>query len=152
MNIVGIILSTVPISSIKIVYFHKKIYFYSPPIFPTSGKFLIPFREFFRKKQQLIMINKHNHFFCIPYFPIFSHIFSRFQKTDLEWIDSIEYCIEKWPIEHGRAIYSVITMVFQYVIPILIVSIVRILSFPSHSLFFISLLISLCLTFTLLHK
>ncbi|XP_064466082.1 neuropeptide F receptor-like isoform X1 [Ornithodoros turicata] len=38
-------------------------------------------------------------------------------------LESVEYCIEKWPIQHGRFFYSVFSMVFQYVLPILIVSV-----------------------------
>lgn len=34
------------------------------------------------------------------------------------------YCVEYWPIAHGRGIYSVISMIFQYLVPITIVSIV----------------------------
>lgn len=37
---------------------------------------------------------------------------------------TIYFCIEDWPFEHGRGIYSVISMIFQYVLPITIVSIV----------------------------
>lgn len=40
----------------------------------------------------------------------------------LEWlgieaIDPIEYCIESWPITHGRLFYSVGSMLIQYVLP-----------------------------------
>lgn len=37
-------------------------------------------------------------------------------------ISSISYCIEDWPVEHGRAYYSAFSLCFQYLVPILIVS------------------------------
>nr|XP_027197463.1 neuropeptide F receptor-like [Dermatophagoides pteronyssinus] len=39
-------------------------------------------------------------------------------------INTINFCIEKWPIENGRAYYSVLSMLIQYVGPIIIVSVV----------------------------
>ncbi|OTF82058.1 neuropeptide F receptor-like protein, partial [Euroglyphus maynei] len=39
-------------------------------------------------------------------------------------IHTINFCIEKWPIENGRAYYSVLSMLIQYVGPIIIVSVV----------------------------
>ncbi|UXI23027.1 polypeptide N-acetylgalactosaminyltransferase 5 [Sarcoptes scabiei] len=39
-------------------------------------------------------------------------------------IETINFCIEKWPIENGRAYYSVLSMLIQYVGPIIIVSVV----------------------------
>lgn len=48
-----------------------------------------------------------------------------FPATKYDVIESsIEFCIEAWPFAHGRGIYSVISMIFQYVLPITIVSIV----------------------------
>ncbi|XP_018564523.1 neuropeptide F receptor [Anoplophora glabripennis] len=38
--------------------------------------------------------------------------------TDL----NINFCIENWPIEHGRAYYSIFSLIFQYTLPIIIVS------------------------------
>lgn len=35
---------------------------------------------------------------------------------------SLDFCIENWPIEHGRAYYSLFTLIFQYTVPIIIVS------------------------------
>lgn len=46
-----------------------------------------------------------------------------FKMFKLDVLHSIDYCIENWPLEHGRAYYSVFAMVFQYVIPILIVTV-----------------------------
>lgn len=37
-------------------------------------------------------------------------------------IDTIAYCIEEWPIEHGRAYYSAFSLCIQYMLPILIVT------------------------------
>ncbi|XP_058813147.1 neuropeptide F receptor isoform X2 [Topomyia yanbarensis] len=38
-------------------------------------------------------------------------------------IDYISYCIEDWPMAHGRIYYSVFTLCVQYMLPILIVSV-----------------------------
>lgn len=38
-------------------------------------------------------------------------------------IDYISYCVEDWPITHGRVYYSVFTLCVQYLLPIVIVSI-----------------------------
>lgn len=40
-------------------------------------------------------------------------------------LESVDYCYENWPIPHGRALYSVGTIVVQYAAPILIVSVVH---------------------------
>lgn len=37
-------------------------------------------------------------------------------------IDTVAYCVEDWPIEHGRAYYSAFSLFIQYLLPILIVS------------------------------
>jgi neuropeptide F receptor len=37
-------------------------------------------------------------------------------------ITAIRYCVEDWPIEHGRAYYSTLSLCVQYLLPILIVS------------------------------
>lgn len=37
-------------------------------------------------------------------------------------LSSISYCIEDWPLDHGRAYYSAFSLCIQYVLPILIVS------------------------------
>ncbi|KAH1009446.1 neuropeptide F receptor isoform X1 [Dendroctonus ponderosae] len=39
-----------------------------------------------------------------------------------EAIPSLDFCIENWPIEHGRAYYSIFSLIFQYTLPIIIVS------------------------------
>ncbi|XP_021189907.1 neuropeptide F receptor isoform X3 [Helicoverpa armigera] len=36
-------------------------------------------------------------------------------------MDSLSFCIEDWPIENGRAIYSVFSLIFQYLLPVLVV-------------------------------
>lgn len=38
-------------------------------------------------------------------------------------LESIDYCLEAWPTEHGRAYYSIFSILFQYVVPIVTVSI-----------------------------
>ncbi|XP_074031303.1 neuropeptide F receptor [Leptinotarsa decemlineata] len=35
---------------------------------------------------------------------------------------NINFCIENWPIDHGRAYYSIFSLIFQYTLPIIIVS------------------------------
>nr|CAI5851811.1 unnamed protein product [Callosobruchus analis] len=35
---------------------------------------------------------------------------------------NLNFCIENWPIEHGRAYYSIFSLIFQYTLPIIIVS------------------------------
>lgn len=40
-------------------------------------------------------------------------------------LESVDYCYENWPIPHGRALYSIGTIVVQYAVPILIVSVVH---------------------------
>ncbi|XP_030745452.1 LOW QUALITY PROTEIN: neuropeptide F receptor-like, partial [Sitophilus oryzae] len=37
-------------------------------------------------------------------------------------IFSLDFCIENWPVDHGRAYYSIFSLIFQYLLPILIVS------------------------------
>ncbi|XP_022671227.1 neuropeptide F receptor-like isoform X2 [Varroa jacobsoni] len=39
-----------------------------------------------------------------------------------EFNDDVTYCIENWPHERGRFYYSIFTLVFQYMLPIIIVS------------------------------
>lgn len=36
-------------------------------------------------------------------------------------LDSVAYCLEDWPIEHGRAFYSIFVLIIQYVLPIITV-------------------------------
>lgn len=43
--------------------------------------------------------------------------------VNLPWLKSVNYCIERWPIQHGRGFYSAFSMFFQYLLPIFIVSI-----------------------------
>jgi neuropeptide Y receptor len=38
-------------------------------------------------------------------------------------IEYIAYCLEEWPVEHGRAYYSLFSLVVQYVLPIITVSV-----------------------------
>lgn len=56
-------------------------------------------------------------FFC-PSNPLFT--------TDIPELDTVDYCIEKWPMDRGRSYYSVFSMVFQYAIPIIIVTVVSV--------------------------
>lgn len=47
-------------------------------------------------------------------------------KLGLIGIDSLSFCIEDWPIENGRAIYSVFSLIFQYLLPVLVVIIAHV--------------------------
>ncbi|PSN42328.1 Neuropeptide F receptor [Blattella germanica] len=38
-------------------------------------------------------------------------------------IDYIAYCLEEWPVEHGRAYYSLFSLIVQYIVPIITVSV-----------------------------
>ncbi|XP_065351512.1 neuropeptide F receptor [Cloeon dipterum] len=38
-------------------------------------------------------------------------------------IDTIAFCVEEWPIEHGRAVYSIVSLVVQYLLPIATVTV-----------------------------
>ncbi|KAJ1525272.1 hypothetical protein ONE63_010096 [Megalurothrips usitatus] len=48
-----------------------------------------------------------------------------FRKLDVHQvmdIGTVPYCFEDWPIQNGRAYYSVFSLIFQYVFPIVIVT------------------------------
>lgn len=36
-------------------------------------------------------------------------------------MDSLSFCIEDWPIRNGRAIYSLFSLILQYLLPVLVV-------------------------------
>ena len=38
-------------------------------------------------------------------------------------IEYIAYCLEEWPVEHGRAYYSLFSLIVQYIVPIITVSV-----------------------------
>lgn len=42
--------------------------------------------------------------------------------NDMFNISEICFCIEKWPVEYGRAYFSLFSLFFQYILPIFIVS------------------------------
>ncbi|XP_045455367.1 neuropeptide F receptor [Melitaea cinxia] len=42
-------------------------------------------------------------------------------KVGLLGMDSLSFCIEDWPIDDGRAIYSLFSLIFQYLVPVLVV-------------------------------
>ncbi|XP_073963098.1 neuropeptide F receptor isoform X2 [Choristoneura fumiferana] len=41
-------------------------------------------------------------------------------------MDSLSFCIEDWPIYNGRAVYSMLSLIFQYLVPVLVVVIAHI--------------------------
>lgn len=55
---------------------------------------------------------------------IFKRLVNHAINLRIHGIDSVSYCIEDWPINNGRAIYSAFTLFVQYLLPIVIVSIV----------------------------
>ncbi|ODM99959.1 Neuropeptide F receptor [Orchesella cincta] len=38
-------------------------------------------------------------------------------------LEEIDYCMEEWPTKHGRAYYSIFTIIIQYAVPIVVVSV-----------------------------
>lgn len=56
--------------------------------------------------------------------PLFLFRTVEVHNIGIKEIDPIKYCIEKWPITHGRFYYSVFSMLIQYFVPITIVSVV----------------------------
>ncbi|XP_013185170.1 neuropeptide F receptor isoform X2 [Amyelois transitella] len=42
-------------------------------------------------------------------------------KTGIVGMESLSFCIEDWPIEEGRGIYSVLSLIFQYLLPVSVV-------------------------------
>ncbi|VVC93268.1 unnamed protein product [Leptidea sinapis] len=42
-------------------------------------------------------------------------------KVGLLGMDILSFCIEDWPITNGRAIYSLFSLIFQYLVPVLVV-------------------------------
>lgn len=64
-----------------------------------------------------------------PRFQMWLSFFSSLSvEPDIPGLQSVDYCMEKWPMEGGRTYYSVFTMIVQYAIPIIIVTVVRISS------------------------
>lgn len=55
---------------------------------------------------------------------IFKRLVNHSINLRVHGIDSVSYCIEDWPMNYGRAIYSAFTLFVQYLLPIAIVSIV----------------------------
>ncbi|XP_049942765.1 neuropeptide F receptor-like [Schistocerca serialis cubense] len=44
-------------------------------------------------------------------------------ELNLPGLQYVSYCVEKWPVAHGRAYYSAFSLVFQYLLPIITVTI-----------------------------
>lgn len=65
--------------------------------------------------------------------PMFLYRTLDYHNLDLKFmgIDGISFCVEEWPIEHGRTYYSIFTLVVQYVVPIITVSVSN-----SHKVFY----------------
>ncbi|XP_019877913.1 neuropeptide F receptor [Aethina tumida] len=58
---------------------------------------------------------------ALPLFVV-RHISTHNVKIDSNNL-SLTFCYENWPMEHGRAYYSVFSLIFQYTLPIIIVSV-----------------------------
>ncbi|KAM3957982.1 neuropeptide F receptor [Aphomia sociella] len=58
--------------------------------------------------------------------PLFIFRSLKTHKLGFIGMDSISFCIEDWPIDNGRAIYSVFSLIFQYVLPVLVVIIAHV--------------------------
>lgn len=41
-------------------------------------------------------------------------------------MNSLSFCIEDWPVHNGRALYSVFSLIFQYLLPVLVVVIAHV--------------------------
>lgn len=56
------------------------------------------------------------------------YIFRSLKTHKLGFIgmDSVSFCIEDWHIKDGRAIYSVFSLIFQYLVPVLVVIIAHV--------------------------
>ncbi|CAG9860659.1 unnamed protein product [Phyllotreta striolata] len=57
---------------------------------------------------------------ALPLF-IIRHLVHHSIPLEDDYLD-INFCIENWPVKHGRAYYSIFSVIFQYSIPIIIVS------------------------------
>uniref|UniRef100_T1IW42 G-protein coupled receptors family 1 profile domain-containing protein n=1 Tax=Strigamia maritima TaxID=126957 RepID=T1IW42_STRMM len=53
--------------------------------------------------------------------PLFLFRTVRHYHVGLPRLEAVTFCYEQWPVEHGRALYSIAAMIFQYVLPIVIV-------------------------------
>ncbi|KAF2365580.1 G protein-coupled receptor rhodopsin-like [Trinorchestia longiramus] len=42
---------------------------------------------------------------------------------NLPGVDAVDFCFEEWPVEHGRAYYSVFVMLVQFFVPLLTVTV-----------------------------
>ncbi|XP_041985420.1 neuropeptide F receptor [Aricia agestis] len=58
--------------------------------------------------------------FCLAS-PLYIYRSLKTHKLGLLGMDSISFCIEDWPIENGRAVYSLFSLIFQYLLPVLVV-------------------------------
>ncbi|CAL8078084.1 unnamed protein product [Orchesella dallaii] len=62
---------------------------------------------------------------CLLAAPLFvwrklDHVTLNLTEINLEEVD---YCMEEWPTKHGRAYYSIFTIIIQYAVPIVVVSV-----------------------------
>lgn len=57
--------------------------------------------------------------------PLFIWRSLQVHAVNLELLDisTVAYCIEEWPLQHGRALYSLFSLVVQYLLPIVTVSV-----------------------------
>lgn len=53
---------------------------------------------------------------------LFRHL-KHLEFPNIPQLKYVDYCIEMWPMKHGRGYYSVFVMIFQYFFPIIILSV-----------------------------
>lgn len=58
--------------------------------------------------------------------PLYAFRSLKTHELGLEGIQSVSFCIEDWPISNGRAIYSILSLIFQYLVPVLVVVVAHI--------------------------
>ncbi|GIX73185.1 neuropeptide F receptor [Caerostris darwini] len=104
----SIFVSTISITAIALDRYKVIVYPTQETCLPIRAFFTIFFIWFFA----LLLATPLFLFREVVHFPV-----------NLPWLKSVDYCIERWPIEHGRGFYSAFSMFFQYLLPIFIVSI-----------------------------
>ncbi|XP_059469619.1 neuropeptide F receptor [Neocloeon triangulifer] len=55
--------------------------------------------------------------------PLFIWRTLQVHAVNLEGISTVAFCVEEWPVQHGRALYSIFSLVVQYLLPIVTVSV-----------------------------
>nr|XP_053619460.1 neuropeptide F receptor isoform X1 [Plodia interpunctella] len=53
--------------------------------------------------------------------PLYFYRNLNIHKTGITGMESLSFCIEDWPIADGRGIYSILSLIFQYLLPVSVV-------------------------------